>query len=148
MKKISKILFFTVCLIVYLNIGHAYIKTMHEVAEKQQAVTFTENIVSGPKFFNIASTRSLFQSKGLSITIDTVLWPIFLLISLLGWTCYGFFQVMTLAWGGIQAVGRLLWWISLQGGMAEILHVNGMIAIVLLLALCYSLYKILPTLKK
>ena len=148
MKKISKILFFTVCLIVYLNIGHAYIKTMYEVAEKQQAVTFTENLVNGPKFFNIASTHSLFQPKELSISIDTVFWPIFPLVSLLGWTCYGFFQIMILVWGYIQAVGRLLWWISLQGGMVEIFGVSGIIAIVLLLAICYSLYKILPTLKK
>ena len=83
MKKISKILFFTVCLIVYLNIGHAYIKTMYEVAEKQQAVTFTENLVNGPNLFNIAPTGSSFLSKELSRTIDTVLWPIFLLVSLL-----------------------------------------------------------------
>ena len=148
MKKISKILFFTVCLIVYLNIGHAYIKTMHEVAKKQQAVTFTENLVNGPNLFNIAPTGSSFLSKELSRTIDTVLWPIFLLVSLLGWICYGFFQIMILVWGGIQVVGRLLWWISLQGGMAEILGINGIIAIILFLALCYSLYKILPMLKK
>ena len=121
---------------------------MYEVAEKQQAVTFTENLVNGPNLFNIAPTGSSFLSKELSRTIDTVLWPIFLLVSLLGWICYGFFQIMILVWGYIQAVGRLLWWISLQGGMVEIFGVSGIIAIVLLLAICYSLYKILPTLKK